>query len=85
MAHLPLYQNSIITTSTGTASSIYTTTSNISIGSSGYTINLNEETTDFFELVLAALGYDITYESFVKLSKEERNQIIRDIKLKTII
>lgn len=85
MAHLPIYQNSIITTSTGTASSIYTTTSNISIGSSGYTINLNEEITDFFELVLAALGYDITYESFTKLSKEERNQIIRDIKLKTII
>ena len=80
MAHLPLYQNSI-TTSTGTGPLIYSTT----CGSSGYTINLNERTTDFFELVLAALGYDITYESFTKLSKEERNQIIRDIKLKTII
>ena len=80
MAHLPLYQNSI-TTSTGTGSLIYSTT----CGSSGYTINLNEGTTDFFELVLAALGYDITYEGFTKLSKDERNQIIRDIKLKTII
>lgn len=85
MAHPPLYQNSIIT-STGTGSLIYSTTSyNISNGSSGYTINLDEGTTDFFELVLAALGYDITYKSFTKLSKEERNQIIRDIKLKTII
>jgi hypothetical protein len=84
MAHLP-YKNSILTTSS-TGSLIYSTTSNnISIGSSGYTINLNEQTTDFFELVLAALGYDITFESFTKLSKEERNQIIRDIKLKTII
>jgi len=84
MAHLP-YKNSILTTSS-TGSLIYSTTSNnISIGSSGYTINLNEETTDFFELVLAALGYDITFENFTKLSKEERNQIIRDIKLKTII
>ena len=84
MAHLP-YKNSILTTSS-TGSLFYSTTSNnTSIGSSGYTINLNEETTDFFELVLAALGYDITFESFTKLSKEERNQIIRDIKLKTII
>ena len=41
--------------------------------------------TDFFELVLAALGYDITYDDFKKMSKEQRNQIIRDIKLKTII
>ena len=83
MAHLPIYNNSILTTSS-TGSLIFTS-NNTSIGSSGYTINLNEETTDFFELVLAALGYDITYESFTKLSKEERKQIIRDIKLKTII
>jgi hypothetical protein len=77
MAHL---------TTSSTGSLFYSTTSNnISIGSSGYTINLNEQTTDFFELVLAALGYDITFENFTKLSKEERNQIIRDIKLKTII
>jgi len=85
MAHLPIYNNSILTTSS-TGSLFYSTTSgNTSIGSAGYTINLNEETTDFFELVLAALGYDITFENFTKLSKEERNQIIRDIKLKTII
>jgi len=87
MPHLPLYQNSILTSSSSTGSLIYSTsTSNINITSGGgYQITLNEGTTDFFELVLAALGYDITYESFTKLTKEERTQIIRDIKLKTIL
>ena len=28
---------------------------------------------------------EITYDDFKKMSKEQRNQIIRDIKLKTII
>ena len=84
MATVPVYQNSIVST-TSTGSLIYSNANNISISSGGYQIILNEGTTDFFELVLAALGYDITYESFTKLSKEERNQIIRDIKLKTII
>ena len=86
MATVPVYQNTIVSTTTSTGSLIYSNAnSNISISSGGYQITLNEGTTDFFELVLAALGYDITYESFTKLSKEERNQIIRDIKLKTII
>lgn len=49
------------------------------------TLSIGEDLTDFFELVLAALGYDITYDDFKKMSKEQRNQIIRDIKLKTII
>jgi hypothetical protein len=40
---------------------------------------------DFFELVLIALGYEITYNDFVKMEKEERIKLIRDIKLKTII
>jgi hypothetical protein len=85
MATIPVYPNSIVST-TSTGSLIYSNANNnISISSGGYQITLNEGTTDFFELVLAALGYDITYESFTKLSKEERNQIIRDIKLKTII
>ena len=57
-------------------------------GSSGNwdaTISIGGDMTNFFELVLAALGYDITYDDFKKMSKEQRNQIIRDIKLKTII
>jgi hypothetical protein len=85
MATVPVYQNTIVSTTTSTGSFYSNANSNISISSGGYNIILNEETTDFFELVLAALGYDITYESFTKLTKEERNQIIRDIKLKTII
>jgi len=40
---------------------------------------------DFFELVLIALGYEITYNDFIKMEKEERIKLIRDIKLKTII
>ena len=55
-----------------------------SIGSTT-TLSFGEDLTDFFELVLSALGYDITYDDFKKMSKEQRNQIIRDIKLKTII
>jgi hypothetical protein len=46
---------------------------------------LSEDLTDFFELVLAALGHDITYDDFSKMTKSERNQIIREIKLKTIL
>lgn len=55
--------------------------------SSGWdnSISLSSDLTDFFELVLAALGYDITFEDFKKMSSSERNQLIRDIKLKTII
>ena len=53
--------------------------------SSEATLSIGGDMTDFFELVLAALGYDITYDNFKSMSKEQRNQIIRDIKLKTII
>lgn len=54
-------------------------------GSWDNSISLSSDLTDFFELVLAALGYDITFEDFKKMSSSERNQLIRDIKLKTII
>ena len=49
------------------------------------TLSIGGDMTDFFELVLAALGYDITYDDFKSMSKDQRNQLIRDIKLKTII
>jgi hypothetical protein len=52
---------------------------------SDVSLSLNSDLTEFFELVLAALGYDITFENFKKMSSSERNQLIRDIKLKTII
>ncbi len=76
--------NNIISSSplVGNQNLIYT-----SSGSSwsDVSISLNSDMTDFFELVLAALGYDITYDDFKDMSKEERKQLIRDIKLKTII
>ena len=58
---------------------------NIVYSNSGFSLSLNSDMIDFFELVLAALGYDITFENFKKMSSSERNQLIRDIKLKTII
>ena len=77
-----LLNNTISTTTlTGSHNLVYS-------GSSGNfesTLSIGGDMTDFFELVLAALGYDITYDDFKKMSKEQRNQIIRDIKLKTII
>ena len=76
MAHL----NNISTTLVGNQ--------NISYNNSvGFTteLSIGGDMIDFFELVLAALGYDITYDDFRKMEKHERNQLIRDIKLKTII
>lgn len=76
MAHL----NNISTTLVGNQ--------NISYNNSvGFTteLSIGGDMIDFFELVLAALGYDITYDDFKKMEKHERNQLIRDIKLKTII
>ena len=77
-----LLNNTISTTTlTGSHNLVYS-------GSSGNwesTLSIGGDMTDFFELVLAALGYDITYDDFRSMSKEQRNQIIRDLKLKTII
>ena len=56
-----------------------------STGNWDTTLSIGGDMTDFFELVLAALGYDITYDDFKSMSKDQRNQLIRDIKLKTII
>jgi hypothetical protein len=74
--------NVISSTLVGNQNLIYT-----SSGSSwsDVSLSINSDLTDFFELVLAALGYDITFEDFKKMSLSERNQLIRDIKLKTII
>lgn len=48
-------------------------------------ISINSDMIEFFELVLAALGYDITYEDFTNMSKEERKSIIRDLKINRVI
>jgi hypothetical protein len=48
-------------------------------------IELGSDITDFLELTLAALGYDIKYSDFKQMTAQERNQLIRDIKIKTIL
>lgn len=70
--------SNVDTTLVGNAGIIYTSTGPVSI-------ELDSDFTDFLELALAALGYDIKYTDFKKMSKEERNQLIRDIKIKTIL
>jgi hypothetical protein len=67
------------------ANSLYVNTNLTNLSSGSWNISLSEDLTDFFELVLAALGHDITYDDFSKMTKSERNQIIREIKLKTIL
>jgi len=54
-------------------------------GSGDNTISIDKDLTSFFEIVLVALGFDIKFEDFKKMSEAERNQLIRDIKLKTIL
>jgi len=81
-----LLNNTISTTTlTGSQNLVYLSGSGNLAYTSDTTLSIGEDLTDFFELVLAALGYDITYDDFRSMSKEQRNQIIRDIKLKTII
>ena len=81
-----LLNNTISTTTlTGSQNLVYLSGTGNLAYTSDTTLSIGEDLTDFFELVLAALGYDITYDDFKKMSKEQRNQIIRDIKLKTII
>lgn len=49
------------------------------------TISVSNDMIDFFELVLVAIGYDITYDEFSKMSGEEKKAIIRDIKIKRVL
>ena len=70
--------SNIDTTLVGNAGIIYTSTGPVPV-------ELDSDFTDFLELVLAALGFDVKYENFKQMSKEERNQLIRDIKIKTIL
>ena len=56
--------NNISLTTSSTNSLVYSSGSSISSGS--WNISLSEDLSDFFELVLAALGHDITYENSPK-------------------
>ena len=49
------------------------------------TIAVNNDMTEFCELVLAVLGHDIKYQDFQKMSKEERKSLLRDIKIKRVL
>ena len=49
------------------------------------TISISNDMIEFFELVLAAIGYDITYDEFTQMSKDEKKSILRDIKLKRVL
>lgn len=69
------------TTLVGNSNLVY----NSGSGNWNTSIDISSDMTDFFELVLAALGYDITYSDFKDMSVEQRKQLIRDIKLKTIL
>ena len=75
--------NNVITSTTLVANQnlVYSSSS----GNWDTAISIDSDMTDFFELVLAALGYDITYRDFKNMSTEQRKQLIRDIKLKTIL
>ena len=46
---------------------------------------INNDMTEFCELVLAVLGHDIKYQDFQKMSKEERKSLLRDIKIKRVL
>jgi hypothetical protein len=46
---------------------------------------IENDIVDFIELVLAALGHDIKYEDYKKMSKNEKNQLLRDLKIKSIL
>lgn len=47
--------------------------------------DLYDDQIEFFELCLAALGYDIKFNDFKKLSKAKRKSLLRDIKLDRIL
>lgn len=57
---------------------------NIAIGYSSL-VNGQQDMIDFFELVLVALGYDVDYADFCKMSKAEKKSLLRDIKIKRLI
>jgi len=54
-------------------------------GTSTVTIGIDDSFTDFCELILVALGIEIKYDDFKKMTKEERKSLIRDIKINKLI
>lgn len=48
-------------------------------------ISVNNDIIEFTELLFTVLGYDITFEEFSNMTKEERKSIIRDIKINRVL
>lgn len=69
---------------TTSTSGILVNYTGIGVSWSNNVISINNDISEFCELALMALGYDISFEDFQKMSKEERKSIIRDIKINRI-
>ena len=71
--------------SSGTIISSSLSLGNVITSTGTYTIGVSDDMIDFYELILAALGYDITYQDFAKMTKEQRKSLLREVKLKRLI
>jgi len=58
---------------------------NVSGGSGTLNISMNSDLVQFQELILVALGIDVTYEQFCSMSIDERKSLIRDIKINRVL
>ena len=58
---------------------------NVSNGSGTLNISMNSDLVQFQELILAALGIDVTYEQFCSMSIDERKSLIRNIKINRVL
>jgi len=80
----------IVNGSLGNCTTSAVNSSYLASSGSGYSnwsadVSLDSNITDFMELTLMALGYDITFNEFKKMSKEEKKSIIRDIKINRVL
>ena len=58
---------------------------NVSNGSGTLNISMNSDLVQFQELILVALGIDVTYEQFCSMSIDERKSLIRNIKINRVL
>lgn len=75
--------NGVSSATTGT--NLYLSSGGVGYSNWSNDISDDHNITDFMELTLMALGYDIKFDEFKNMSKEERKSIIRDIKINRII
>jgi hypothetical protein len=71
-----------ITSSTDDAIGSISCSNNIN---SVISININNDIIEFTELLFNVLGYDITFEEFSKMTKEERRSMLRDVKINRLL